>query len=293
MAFFQNVFTSDFEGNWVLDDRQYVPKFTAKPNAGRGDELAIAWNKGPYDLSGNDADGTSSDTLEIVFALNDSKNWATLAIDITSEAASTAAVTPEEIAASLNADTGFTERFKVSVEEWGDNSSAKRVKITQKQPIVTMRFYINNGRAEEKIRFNGRAGVGELPTYFDRHTIANRFNFEDSQNHLIFLDIENSNVDLAIVNDAVNYNGTPTEFGWDGTTAREDWELLEGRSGLFNFVVGDGTADSTSTKIYYPAGAKAGDLAKKVITIVDTGGDIVQQMELPYTLESGDLITPP
>ena len=158
--------------------------------------------------------------------------------------------------------------------------------IKQKKPITEMRFYVKNGRAEEKLRFNGRAGVQELPTYFDRHSMDNRFTFEDSQNHLVALDISGSTVDLNIVLDAVNEKGIPMEFGWDGTTERADWELLEGKSGMFDFTNDDGSSNP-NTKIIYSAGAKAGDLAKKVVT---NGGNT---FVIPYTLVSSDLITPP
>jgi len=214
MSFFQNVFTGDFEGNWVLGDRQHSPKFVVKRNAGRGDEKVSAWAEGPYDLSGNDADGTSCDTLAIVYALTNPKNWATLAVDITTQAASAAAATPEEVVASLNANTTFAERFIASLATFPGGS--KRVEISQKKPITEMRFYIQNGRAEEKLRFNARAGVAELPSYFARHTIVNRFTYEDCQNHLIALDIAGSVVDKNVVVNAVDYKGTG--LGFDGTT---------------------------------------------------------------------------
>ena len=282
MSFFQNVFTYDFEGNWVLGDRQHIPKFVVRRNAGRGDEMVVAWNQGPYDLSGNDADGTNTcDTLEIVFALHDFKNWATLSVDIASGADDTSAVTPSEVVTALNANTLFAERFTASLGGWTeDTSGTKRVMIRQRKPATEMRFYINNGRAEEKIQFNGRAGVAELPTYFGRHTIANRFTYDDCQNHLIALDTTSS-VEQNIMINAVDFKGN--SMGYDGTTVQEDWQLLEGRSGLFDFTSNDGSG----TVIVYPAGAQEGDLAKKIIS--DSGNTFV----IPYTLTSGDLITPP
>jgi len=283
MPFYQNVFVADFEGNWVLGDRQHSPKFVVRRNSGRGDEWVVAWNEGPYDLSGDDADGTNStDTLEIMYALREPKNWAMLSVDITSGAADTSAVTPQEIVAALNADTLFSERFQASLDRY-DGSGKNRVRIHQKKPGTEMRFYVKNGRAEEKLQFNARAGVEEMPTYFGRHTIANRFDYDDSQNHVIELDISGSSVDLNIVLNAVDDHGRAMEFGWDGTNERADWELLEGRSGLFDFTNYDGT----SVKIIYSAGAKAGDLAKKIVT--EGNNTFV----MPYTLESGDLITPP
>jgi hypothetical protein len=290
MTFFQNVFTSDFEGNWVLGDRQHTPKFVVRRNFGRGDEVVSAWTEGPYNFSGNDADGNSCDTLEIVYALMNPRNWATLAITTTTGAANTAAVTPEELVASLNANTTFAERFVAFLGIFP--SGSRRVEIRQKKPITEFRFYINNGRAEEKVRFNARAGVAELPTYFDRHTIANRFTHEDNQNHLIALDPAGNTVDANLIDAAVDSKGM--SLGYDSSTVQEDWALLEGRSGLFQFQNGPSTnaVDSTETVIIYPAGAIAGDLAKKIVTKKDAAGAIIQIAEMPYTLTGSDLITP-
>src|SRR5688572_11271853 len=105
MPFFMNVFDADFEGNLVLSDRHHIPKFVCRRNAGRGRELVAAWNKGPYDLSGTDADGDDEKYLRITFCLHDTKNWATIQVDLTNGAAAAAAVTPYEVVSILNADT--------------------------------------------------------------------------------------------------------------------------------------------------------------------------------------------
>lgn len=286
MSFFQNVFPSDFEGNWVLGDRQHIPKFVVPQNTGRGNEFIVAWTQGPYDLSGNDSEGTdTSDTLEIMYALREPKNWAEISVDIMSGADDTSAVTASEVVIALNDDTLFSERFAASLGVFDGVTGLTRISIRQKKPITEMRFYIKNGRAEESIRFNGRAGVQELPTYFARHSIDNRFAYTDSQNHVIELDMGNS-VDLNVVLNAVNVKGVAIEFGWDGTTEQADWELLRGRSGMFDFTNDDSSTDP-NTKIIYSAGAIAGDLAKKVIT---SGDDT---FVIPYTLLVTDLITPP
>jgi hypothetical protein len=286
MSFFQNVFASDFEGNWVLGDRQHIPKFVVPQNTGRGDEYVVAWTQGPYDLSGNDSDGTNtSDTLEIMYALREPKNWAEISVDIMSGADDTSAVTAAEVVIALRADTLFAERFTASLSGFDGVTGLTRISIRQKKPITEMRFYIKNGRAEEAIRFNGRAGVQELPTYFTRHSIDNRFSYTDSQNHVIELDVGNA-VDLNVVLNAVNAHGVAVDFGWDGTTQQADWELLRGKSGMFDFTNSDGSSDP-NTKIIYSAGAIAGDLAKKIIT---SGPDT---FVIPYTLTGDDLITPP
>lgn len=288
MSFFQNVFASDFEGNWVLGDRQHSPKFVCPHNFGRGDEIVAAWQVGPYDLSGNDGDGNAKSTLNIVYALREPKNWATLSINI---AGSTpAATTAEEIVATLNNNASFVERFSANYEPY-QNSSVRRVVIRQKRPITEFRFYIRNGQAETDLMFNLKAGVAELPSYFDRHTMANRFAYSDSQNHLILLNASGSVVDQYLIDHAIDVFGVSK--GFSHSTVHADWELLAGRSGIFQFQKGPGTSvTSTTTTILYSAGSKAGDLAKKIITKKDSSNNIVEQAEIPYTLTVSDLITP-
>lgn len=289
MTFFQNLFAQDFEGNWLLGDRHHIPKFICPKNAGRGDEMVTVWKEGPYDLTGQDADGTTDlDLLDITFALHEPKNWATIQIDIGAGAAVAAAVTPAEIVANLNADTIFADRFAAYTGAFAggaDGGGVRRIIIKQLKPITQMRFYIENSGAEEALGFNDRAGVGELPTFFDRHTVANRFNFDDSQNQLFVLDPANA-VDGNIIDDAVNFAGVSLDF--TSVTVQADWQLLAGRSGLFDFTNDDGSTDP-NTRIIYPAGAKVGDLAKRVVTVASSDDTFV----LPHTLVSGDLITPP
>lgn len=285
MPFFQNPFTADFEGNLVLGDRQYVQKFVIKGHTGRGDENVTSWTAGPYDFSGNDAAGNATSTLRIVYALHNTKNWGTMSVTVTTGAASSAAVTEAEVVSSLNADTLFAERFVATVS----NGS---VMIRQRKPKTEFKFYIENGRAEEKLGFNKRAGVAELPSYFARHTIANRFTYTDSQGHLVQLSAANA-VDAAIINNAVDYKGV--SLGYSSSTVHDDWQLLAGKSGLFQFTKGPSAnaVSTTETVITYHAGAVAGDLGTKTVTQKDAGGLVVKQFVLPYTLTSGDLVTPP
>ena len=300
MSFFQNPFLSEFRGNWVLADRHHIPAFVVPGNKGRGEEVVSVWNQNPpYNLSGNDADGNTTDTLVIRYALRGEHNWATLSIDITAGAVSDLAVTPQEIASALNANTTFAGFFQAvaAPDRFGNTSGPAlyRVSIKQKKPITEFRFYIVNGRAEEVLQFNARAGVAELPTYFDRHTVDNAIarNFVDGQGAIVDLDPVANAVDAAVIDNAVDAYGRSLNF--DSGTVRADWELLEGRSGLFQFssASSDATADSTSQTLVYPAGAKAGDLAKKTIIVVDSTAGIANTFEIPYTLTSGDLITPP
>jgi hypothetical protein len=287
MPFFQNPFSDEFRANWLLGDRQHIPTFVVPGNSGRGKEIVYSWNSGPFDLSGNDADGDSKDTLVINYCLHNPKNWATLEIDLTAEAASSSAVTHEEIVASLRADVLFKERFNAEYD-----GARKRVVITSKKPITEFQFYVVNGRADTVVGFNKRAGVAQVPSYFSRHTIDNRFNFSDSEGRIIELDPSGSDVDAAIIDNAVDARGV--SLGFDSGTVKEDWQLLGGKSGIFNFqklTVDD--EDRITQIIEYPAGATAGDVGRKILyTYTDTNKNPDTIAELPYTLQTGDLITP-
>jgi hypothetical protein len=85
-----------------------------------------------------------------------------------------------------------------------------------------------------------------------------------------------------------------TDAGFNYSAMKEDWELLRGRVEIFNFkkITVDGS-DRITEVIEYPAGALAGDLARKtayVYTGANTSPDQITQ--IPYTLTSGDLVTP-
>lgn len=287
MPFFQNPFTADFEGNLVLGDRQHIPKFVVPFNAGRGDEYVTAWVEGPYNLSGNDGDSNPNNVLKFKFSINNFKNWTDLSVTIS--ASSLAATTVPEIVTSLEANSTFTSFFNVYEDEKFPSGTSRLV-IRQKKPNHQMRFFVVNGRAEEVIRFNQRAGVAEIPEYFARHTVANLWNYTDCAGMLVALNTS-LNVDQAVIEEAYDKYGRPLNYT---ATEQEDWELLRGRSGSFNFqkITVDGSNRITQI-IEYPAGALAGDFARKInysYTAANTNPD--QITEIPYVLQSGDLVTP-
>lgn len=284
MSFFQNPFTQDFIAPWLLSDRQYNPDFKCPRNAGRGDEMVVSFGEAPFNLSGNDGDGNSKAVLTISFALNDTKNWADLAVTITG--ASLSAITLQEVVTSLQANAVFGDYFTARVRT--DN----KVEIKQNKPVTSMRFFIKNGRAETVLKFNKLAGVSEMPTFFERHTIDNRFTYADSQNALILLDDSGSNVDADVIDNAVDNKGV--SLGFDHSTVQADWQLIKGKSGIFNFqkITVDGSNRITQI-IEYSAGSVAGDLARKVnYTYSGANTNPSQITEIPYTLASGDLVTP-
>lgn len=271
MPFYQNPFESEFRQSMPFADRQY--NITWKVPANRNNNQAtIAWNFEPYDFS-------THANLTISYAIDkDFKNYASMTINVAG--ATPSATYAAEVAADLNADAGFADRFIASVTTNGNN---KRVLIRAKSDRQAIRFYFANTSAERILKFNRHAGVAELPSYCSRHTIENRFEFTDSLAHLIELD-EGDAVDQAII----------TEAGFDYTDMQEDWELLQGRAEIFTFKKQTVDGSSRITEIIeYPAGARVGDLAIKTqmsYTGAKTQPDKIT--EIPYVLQSGDLVTP-
>jgi hypothetical protein len=330
MTWFMNPFANDFWGVWVIDDRAHHPTFPCPTNTGRGDNIVCAWAEATgtpktYDLSGNDADGDSTAVFTLQYSLDSAHmKWVQYSIDITDDTnvdytIAANAVRPFQIVDVMNADIFFSSYFEASMGRFTDNHGNRdRILIKQKLPVTRMKFFVVKGRAETVLQFNARAGVSELPTYFRRHTVFNSLTpgasvdpftvdvatggatYKDGINQLIELDPNAAGgsviVDDAIVGNAVDKSGN--NLGYDNTTIQEDWELVQGQSSTFTFtsVLAGGSANpivETIESLEYPAGAKAGDLAKKVVNEYDASGDIVYQYVIPYTLLASDLITPP
>lgn len=290
MPFYMNPFSSDFMGVWVLSDRKYSLDFKAPRNAGRGDEYVVHYGgNGPFDLTGNDSDGNAKANLTIVFALNDPKNWTVLTVNV--DGTTPAATKTIEIVTALNSNALFADFFTAGLYDEQGNGQF-RITIRQKKPISQFRFYIRPGEAESVLNFNKFVGVGELPSYFARHTIASRFDFADGQNHLVELDPGSNNVDAEVIDAAVDAKGVSR--GYASGTVLADWQLLKGRAGLFTFqkLTVDGS-DRITEIIEYQAGAIVGDMARK-IAYTYTGANLKPSeiTEIPYTLQSGDLVTP-
>ena len=289
--YFQNPFTDEFRGNWVLGDRQLALTFPCPVNTGRGADLITVWNEGPYNFGGLDSDGNATNILNVVFAISGDlfKNWATIPINV---AGAVPAVTlPAEVVAKLNADLTFNSFFVATLEKFPSGTDRITVRVANSSRKI--KFYIQNGQAEAIICFNARAGVSEMPTYFLRHTVGNRFIFEDSQNGLIPLDMT-KNVDRGVVSNAVNSNGVT--LGFDPAVVQPDWKLLRGRSGIFNFQILTVDVSNRITQIIeFGAGAKVGDMARRIqynYTGLLTQPDRI--WETPYQLTAVEIaITPP
>lgn len=282
MPFFQNPFNTEFYGVLNLADRHHSPTFKISGNI-NDSFLMRAWNPAPYNLS-VDTD------LTINFSLYPDSTgihrvYTALTIDVTASAAAAAAVTVEEIVTDLNNDGLFSTYFEAIADRpFADGTSILLIRAKSNFPRETARVYISNGSAESVLRFNARAGVAELPSFFSRHTVANALDFSDSNALLIQLD------PLGVPDDAAIVDGA----GLDSSTVQEDWQLLRGKSGLFKFKKQTVDASNRVTEVIeYHAGAVVGDFAKKTTytyTAAKTSPDEI--FEEPYVLTSGDLITP-
>lgn len=297
--FFQNPFPAEFRGSLPFEDIRFTPTYVCPPNVGRGDEQVIAWNSGPYDFSGVDADGNPAGDLVIEYAIdpNSFQNYASITIDIATAAVTSSDVSEQEVVDILNADTTFSAWFTARLERDSQSSPNQRIHVRSKMPSERIKFYVSNGRAEEKLGFNARAGVADLPDYYDRHTIVNAGNFDYSVGQLVALDPDAaggaSAVDTAIIDNAVDVRGN--NLGFDSSNPKDHWELLEGRSSFFRFKKQTVDGSSRITEIIeYGAGSKVGDLARRTqMTYTGAQTEPDEIFQTPYVLTSGDLITPP
>lgn len=271
--YFQNVFNNDFIGVLVLGDRQLSLNFKIAANKNSSIEM-VSYNPEPYDLSANA-------NLTLNYSRDSGRSWTAFTVNITTAAANVAAVKVYEIVTALNANTTFNTLYQAFVIE---NTRGNFLRIHAIQSREEWKTYVSNSSAESKLRINKKAGVAELPSYFSRHTIANRDVYPDSLAALIELSSPVAGVDVAIVNEA----------GLNSAVVQADWQLLKGRSGLFTFqkITVDGSNRITRI-IEYGAGSIAGDFSKQTdyaYTGANTFPD--KTTEIPHILISGDLVTP-
>ena len=170
MAFYQNLF-NDYIGNYVVgDSRAFTLSFRVPQNRNHG-EFFICWNTGPYNLS-----GLTNLTLNYAYDQN-FENWNSLTVDF----GMVGILSASEIVDILNSDTTFTQFYTASVYK------NTQVGIRQKKPASEFRTYISNTSAERVLGFNKFAGYADMPTYFDKDTIDNRFKYPEANNQLIRL----------------------------------------------------------------------------------------------------------
>lgn len=266
MSFFQNVFDFEFRGSLFSADRQYQSTYKISANSNRSDNM-ISGNEGPFNLSSNNI-------LSINFAFDpDLRNYSTISINVSG--ATPSSTTTQEVVTALNSNATFTSYFNAY-----NISNKIGIKLTRPRP--SFRAYIINSGAEIEIKFNKNAPVKELPSYFERYSVENRFAYpETGSSKLILLDPNNS-IDANII----------TAAGIDPLNPTPDWKLLSGNNDAYWFYKRVYNNGQLASEIKYPAGARSGDLAKKTFYTYDNS-DLVEIMEIPYIIQESDLLTPP
>jgi len=280
MPFFQNVFDFDFYGHMLLDDRQYVLDFKVPANINKP-HYQFAWADPPYNTVGNT-------TLTINYSIDSGKSYNALPLTLTSGATQTS----DDIASDLNANTNFSNLFEAKVVQ--SKEGVRRLLIQSKLQREFFKCYIANTSAETVLRFNAKAGVAEMPSFFDRHTISNYRDYGPGGSNA-YPDAQGALIKLTQPDD--NWYITNANLS---TTAQKDWQLLRGRAyGSFKFqnISTDAAKSHRIDEIIeYPAGAKAGDLARKIEYVYDGSNSTSQPnfiFECPYVLTSSDLSTTP
>lgn len=283
MPFFQNPFENDFIAPLLMDDRQYVVEFRVPANKNKCTNM-VAWADPPYNTVGNT-------TLTIYYSIDTGRTWHTLTVSLTSGSARTT----DEIVADLNASTDFSNWFTAEAIPAIMPDGVRKIRVLARQRRELWKCFIANTGAETVLRFNAKAGVAELPSYFDRHSVTNYITSGPVTGSNAYPDSLASIVKLTIPTD--NYYITAAGFT---ATAQKDWQLLRGRAyGNYKFqnITTDAGSSHRITEILeYPAGAKAGDLARKIEYVYDGGNSTSQPnfiFECPYVLQSGDLATLP
>lgn len=179
MSFFQNLF-DEYEGYWTLGDyKGYSLTFKVPGNKNKGDAF-IAWNMEPYDLS-------ASGILTFNFAFDpEYKNFTSFSVDVSGATAS--ATKAVEVRDILNATPAFSDWFTAGIDNakrgGGERAGGPfRVFVRLKKP--GFRLYVSNTGAELKLKFNKFAGIADIPSYFEKDTISNRFATPESNGRLI------------------------------------------------------------------------------------------------------------
>jgi len=261
----------------IYADRQYNISWNIPGNVNRSD-LTICWVQGPYNLVGNNV---LTINFSLLFVDNPQAQKYYSAIDITLP--SSASVTAQTIIDALNANPQFFNWFE-ALPYGKPNGAPTQVMIRSRPGRLGIRFYFSNTGAETIMRFNQKAPVRPLPSYYMRHTIENAPVYSDSVGMLIYLDPDDP-VDAEII----------TNAGYDPTYVAPDWELLGGRAEDFKFELNeiDGSGRITET-IEFFAGGEAGDMARKTY-FVYTGANTTpsQTYQIPYVLTYVDVANIP
>ena len=157
----------------VGDSSSYKLTFKVPANRNHG-EFVVCYNTGPYDFVANGPYLKFNVAIDPAF-----KNWSSFLVDVTG--VDPAITTNYEVVDKLNANSDFKDWFTASVYNSG------LVGIRQKRPVTQMHSYVSNYQAEFALKFNKNAGIADIPSYFDKDTIENRFATNTSNGCLIRL----------------------------------------------------------------------------------------------------------
>jgi len=280
MPFFQNVFDFEFRGSLFGSDRQYQTTWNIPANTNRSDYMVNA-QTGPYDLS-----SVGNDVFTMFYAYDPSLLGYSQ-LNVTLVGADMTAVTAQEVVTSLNGNAIFSSMFQASVfssQYYPFAPSMVLIKYTKNAGGRHIRAYIANTGAETVLQYNRKAPIRELPTYFERWDMQERFQYPTlGPDRIILLDPTTNPYEAQLIQ----------WQGMDPNAPLADWQLLRGSNdGYFFYNTVYNTSGQLTEELRYYAGAVAGDLAKKTYYLY-SGTTQCAKLETPYVLQSGDMISPP
>ncbi len=154
--FFQNPIGEEFRGSWPIDQQA---NFIINANLNNIAEM-ISGNAEPYDFS-------VVNTLVINIAY-DPNRMGYMPIAVNVAGAIPAQTTATEVVALLNANPLFNDNFTAMVVNYLRGGTASgppfKIRIRSKRPYQAVRIYVTNAGAEQKLNFNYRALVKEMPS---------------------------------------------------------------------------------------------------------------------------------
>lgn len=216
MSYYQNVFDSEFRQSMIFSDRQFNINFIAPANKNQM-SIATSWNSDTYDFS-----VAANRVLTIYYSYDlNFKIWTAITVTV----GTTSTTKASDVVTALNANAYFSQHMTAITNM---TSAGNKVVIRSNKNKSALKFYIANTGAETKLKFNKYAGVADLPSYMDRHTIANVNNYPDSFGMLVKLSqvitgntVANPTVVTSVAHGltsgdviyVVNSNSTPTLDG--------------------------------------------------------------------------------
>lgn len=220
-----------------------------------------------------------------------------------------------------------TGRIKQTIRLWVDNSGAQQeLGFNKKAAIVELPLYMARHCVSNRFAFpDSQACLIQLSHRITAISVANPTQVTalahglqngdtvyiggsnstpsiDGSYTITYVDADNFTIPVNVTTAgdrgealSVTENFMVTQAGFNIANVQTDWQLLRGRSGIFNFqnITVDGSNRITQI-IEYPAGAQVGDFARKIQYTYSGGNTQPSQItEIPYTLTAGDLVTPP